>query len=43
MKYLVTAFLFLFGSEVLSLLALLAIMLLFCGDIFRARMEVGKE
>lgn len=42
MKYLITASLFLFGSEVLSLMALLAMTVLFCADILRARMEVSE-
>ena len=42
MKYFVIASLFLFGSEVLSMIALLAMLALFFGDILHARMEVGK-
>ena len=42
MKYFVAASLFLIGSEVLSMIALLAMLALFCGDILHARMEVGK-
>ncbi len=42
MKYMAIGFLFLFGSEILSLLALLAMAAMFIGDILKARMGVGK-
>ena len=40
MKYLAPAAMFLAANEILSMLALLIIMLMFLGDIVKARMEL---